>query len=61
MCTYIYIHMYIYIYVHTYIYIYIYIYLYYTDGNGGKNYTLQVYYSEFHVLHIRQVYISILP
>ena len=29
------------------------------SGNGSNNYTLWVYYSEFLVLHIRQVYISI--
>ena len=34
-------------------------YSFHTNGNGRNNYTLPVYYSEFHGLHIRQVYISI--
>ena len=31
----------------------------YTNSNKWKNYTLGVYYWEFHVLHIRQLYICI--
>ena len=30
-----------------------------TNGNAWKNYTMGIYYSEFHILHISQVYISI--
>ena len=30
-----------------------------TNGNAWKNYTMGIYYSEFHILHIARVYISI--
>ena len=57
-----YIHIYIiYMYIYRYIYIYIYMHNCITNDKGRKNYTLRACYSEFHVLHIFQVYISILP
>ena len=49
---------------HLYIYIHIYIgrsYIQTVMDEKITNHTLRVYYSEFHVLYIRQVYISILP